>query len=519
MAIPDNLWRRIKERVEILFGDRGRKDDHAVRFRDLNTIYAQSKQISQTITTAQVTPVQAATATAQATADAAQATANQADANANTALANQASTLSFRVQSGSQGALLELIASNDPSGNVSVARINAQNILLKGSVATDFLTVGMGRNLLSNTRFRGGLTNWTTTGMTTPAGAETTVALRPAGQSWAAAFFPTLMVHQAGTQATGDVSVVWNDVVDASGNTAPGVPIAAGDWLEASVNVSSHRCNAWVSIAFYDATGTWISSTASTSTSQSNNVASDSTKPDLWPRIYVIAQAPANAAYATIWMTKGPTLATYADSYAFWHKPQIAMSHANASLATPYSEDGATVVGPGYLQTGAIQAGSGVIGNLAVDTIQVADGAITKQSLITVSGIVNVPSTYNHEFTNAKTIASLTITTSAADLDIISTFVLNTSGVAASNLTWVIAALHIDGQQPSAYGANSRYYQQYLPSPANSDWPLTNLFLRTNGLPPGTHTISLVAYFQTPTSGDPNATVWGASIFAREVKK
>ncbi|WP_126975572.1 hypothetical protein [Frigidibacter oleivorans] len=47
---------------------------------------------------------------------------------------NMAATLSFRVQAGSEGALLELVASDGPDGPVSVARIDATEILLNGTV-------------------------------------------------------------------------------------------------------------------------------------------------------------------------------------------------------------------------------------------------------------------------------------------------------------------------------------------------------------------------------------------------
>ena len=55
-----------------------------------------------------------------------------------------AATLAFRAQAGSAGATLELVASNNPSGPASAARIDAQNIILNGSVtATQLATVNL----------------------------------------------------------------------------------------------------------------------------------------------------------------------------------------------------------------------------------------------------------------------------------------------------------------------------------------------------------------------------------------
>lgn len=49
---------------------------------------------------------------------------------------------SFRVKAGTAGAQLELIASSDPNGAVSVARIDATNILLNGSVSAPLISAG-----------------------------------------------------------------------------------------------------------------------------------------------------------------------------------------------------------------------------------------------------------------------------------------------------------------------------------------------------------------------------------------
>ena len=47
---------------------------------------------------------------------------------------NASSTIAFRTQAGSSGALLELISAANPTGSVSIARIAADNIILDGSV-------------------------------------------------------------------------------------------------------------------------------------------------------------------------------------------------------------------------------------------------------------------------------------------------------------------------------------------------------------------------------------------------
>lgn len=53
---------------------------------------------------------------------------------------NAAASYAFRVQAGSSGALLELIAADDPNGPVSLARIEATDIILEGTVTTQMLS-------------------------------------------------------------------------------------------------------------------------------------------------------------------------------------------------------------------------------------------------------------------------------------------------------------------------------------------------------------------------------------------
>ena len=55
---------------------------------------------------------------------------------------NLAATLSFRVQAGSGGALLELIATSDPGGSTSIARIDADFIILDGTVVASHIAAG-----------------------------------------------------------------------------------------------------------------------------------------------------------------------------------------------------------------------------------------------------------------------------------------------------------------------------------------------------------------------------------------
>ncbi len=330
----------------MITGLRGKRDEHAVRFKDIADILAGQNNTAGTIDTVARSAATAAAAiagTAIATANAAGTTAATANANANEALQNQADTLAFRVKDGSSGALLELIAANDPSGAVSVARIEAQNILLVGSVGVEMLTVGLGRNLLANTRFRRGLSGWayTETGLIAD---ESGMSIRAPGETWSGAFFPTLMIEQNGNETSGSTYVQWFDTVTQAGDTAPGVPVKPNDWIEVSANISAHRCDVTLHIVWFNAAGAELSVTVADANATVQNDLGPSDQPDLWERPFFIAQAPANAAFASLRIVKGATGYSGANSFLFVHKPQMAISHENATIASAYSEDGSTLI-------------------------------------------------------------------------------------------------------------------------------------------------------------------------------
>jgi hypothetical protein len=54
---------------------------------------------------------------------------------------NAAATLAFRTKAGTAGAQLELVAASDPTGNTSIARIDATNIILNGTVTAGMMNV------------------------------------------------------------------------------------------------------------------------------------------------------------------------------------------------------------------------------------------------------------------------------------------------------------------------------------------------------------------------------------------
>ena len=79
------------------------------------------------------------------------------------------------------------------------------------------------------------------------------------------------------------------------------------------------------------------------------------TNPDLWPRIWIKGQAPANSAYAVPHLRKLPT-ESGTDSYLFVHKPMHTSSAAGRAQPTPYAPGAFTYLDGEQIITGSVKA-------------------------------------------------------------------------------------------------------------------------------------------------------------------
>ena len=311
---------------------------------------------------------------------------------------NAAALVALRAKAGTSGAELELVASNTPAGSTSAARISADNIILNGSVTaehiragtivTDRLAFGSNANMLNNTNFKQGSIGWQEANSDATMDAQVTMAIRNAGESWAGTAYPTLFLVQSGAYAAG-----YSDIRSVQTNNAGAalsyrdVPVTPGTYYTASAQVSTHRCTGSVIIVFFDSAATQV---GAYSTPVAND-ASSSTNPDVWPQYWIKALAPATAAFASIFIRKNGTLAPEANSYLFLHKPLIVMSHAGATEAPEYSNGVSTFINGSSIRTGSITAASGAIGNLAVDTLQIAGQAVTVFNIAAAGAVNHAP--------------------------------------------------------------------------------------------------------------------------------
>lgn len=275
-----------------------------------------------------------------------------------------AATASFKVQAGDQVSLLDLVAGVNGDQSVSLAKISADQILLEGSVGVEQLAVGLGRNEITNAfPALQGTVGWTFAGSSGP------LTARGPLSTWS---HPTEGVFQL-SQPDANQSVYYfadyRGTTDATGTLANGIPITAGQWVEASAYVSAHRCEAEIFLYFVDINGTVI--TGSFTGSNKASTGGSQTDPSTWTRCTVSAQAPNGATHVRMRVVKGATN-NGGDSYAMIWRPMVAYTE-EGKLPTPFSSPATTHIGPAGIATNAITSDKIVAGAVTADKMVAAD--------------------------------------------------------------------------------------------------------------------------------------------------
>lgn len=304
------------------------------------------------------------------------------------------------------------IASWNTTGQGTGAAVKLHgDVLAPGTMSVGALLVGVGSNMLQNSRFTDGVTHWR--GVT---GAQTSFSVREKGTSYAHPSFRTLELRQSGTGA--DTSYIrYNPQSDADNilTRAPGAPCKPGAIYCASGYLSLHRCRGRVVLTWFRADGTGISPSVPGAWQPANS--GSSSNPDTWPRYHVSGKAPADAAYVGCYFQKEGTQAGASDSYLFLWKPQIEETHSlNAEPALYTSGEAGYFTGDtlftNFLQarhvsTDTMRALNGQFANLAAANIRIGRAEITSAHIddltigpekIKVNGLttlrsVSVPST------------------------------------------------------------------------------------------------------------------------------
>lgn len=312
----------------------------------------------------------------------------------------------IKVQAGGAVSLLDLVAADDGvTPPTSVARISADDILLDGTVSTEKLVVGTGKNLLENANWRAGTTGWRTFPEGS-AGAATSFSIR-SNDSFSSDAAPTAVLIQGTSETTGHIDVESRPLVSTTGADALGYPVTPGETIEASVQMSAHRCVGELRVIFFDGNENLLS--LSPLLGENNSVQSSETNPDLWPRAGGRTTVPAGAVSASIHVRKNATLPGFNDSYLFLHKPMLCFTHASATQLTRWSPPGTTLIDGGQVIANSITgnkivADEALFNKLKAQTgwiggVNLANGAVDASKIVTnsltlslfSSGVLQVP--------------------------------------------------------------------------------------------------------------------------------
>ncbi|WP_444452577.1 hypothetical protein ACTTAI_16375 [Rhodobacter capsulatus] len=265
----------------------------------------------------------------------------------------------IRVQAGGAVSLLDLVAA-DGSGDVpaSVARIAATDILLDGSVAASQLTVtDLTGNLIGNGDFAAGdLRGWTATGYD---GASVIVGADVSAPS-------EYVLRFAANNGQAGITLSRQ-----TQHCVAGERFSLGYQYYAPTGASGQI---YLQALWYDATGTMLSASSVRADITGNTGG--------WQAAAGVLVAPSGAVRMVLRLVRAAPSGSYTGAGII----RIALAYvrrqqSGAVLITPTSITGelvqARTLRGEHLEAGTITAASGVIGDLAVDTLQIAGNAVT----------------------------------------------------------------------------------------------------------------------------------------------
>lgn len=358
--------------------------------------------------------------------------------------------VSFSNPDGTGGAVLDLLGS----------------VVRAGTILSDRLIVGQGRNVLHDTDFMEGARFWEMTGNGNVHN-QSQIEWRRPGDGGAGSSFSTMRLYQNGSLVAGigQASALSPDPGHINKRLSRRVmPVRGGEYIMASARVRTVRCDGFLVIEWFDASGNFIGD-ASTPF-PANNGSKDFNDPLDWVRAQFLRQVPSNARFAGFAIrSQGTTSGS--DSAIYWWEPQLEASHGAASEPTPYSPRGTTLIGPNSIfveKLSALTADMGTIqvleANLGtaniIGTINLKDGAITAGSeFYNEAGVEITGDTWT-------TVATASLQTTGAPLEIFGGFeYYNENAIIYLRVTidgTPTEKLNANGTSAAPFGPNYRSY-------------------------------------------------------------
>lgn len=261
----------------------------------------------------------------------------------------------IKAQGGSAVSLLSLIAADGSSGSVSVAKLQADQILLQGSVGMDMLAVGVGRNLLENPDLAQGETAISKTSSNT-VGSGATMTVRSDG-SYSDAFNRTIRL-QTFAQATFDgyIGVRFRPPDGNTGTLAPGYLAEPDQFFEFSAQLAVRRVRVVLRLYWLDSSGAEISNTAVFDNNWGTSTEGDATGIGRWARYGGIGKAPAATKYVRPEIRIIGTDASSSTRDTHILRPMLAEADSLDAPLSSYAPGGTTLVSGGRVVTNSLYA-------------------------------------------------------------------------------------------------------------------------------------------------------------------
>ena len=282
--------------------------------------------LSSTITT-----VSAASSAAQSTANTGVSNAAAAQGTANTALANAAAA---QATANTATASITTETTARTSSDIDVLRKASQQRVLYqsyGPPVDEFLPAYTNRIMNADGRLRNAnrTVGWNSGGYT---GQQIGIAGAPYALQGGVTWFSHIPLATVGY---GGLYFDFN----LNNGTNYWIPVTAGTYYEASVYIGAHRCNGYITIAWFNSSYAYITEISNVQVGENDGFRGNSdTAPGLgnYKRSYVIGQAPAGAAYVTVYV-RGYALATASYPYLFMTLPYFGACRAGQSTPSDWS--------------------------------------------------------------------------------------------------------------------------------------------------------------------------------------
>ena len=163
-------------------------------------------------------------------------------------------------------------------------------------------------------------------------GVGATLGLNVAGDYWRPIGENVLTLYQAGPATGGGYSEA----------TSLPFAVTAGSFVQFYAFTAAHRCDAWVSLFFYDVSGNYVGYAGENTALRHNNGGRD---PAEWERVGRIAfQVPAGVVAARMVVRKSDSFAGANDSHAWFWRPYVGAAREGQTSWNPYAAGSAKPV-------------------------------------------------------------------------------------------------------------------------------------------------------------------------------